>query len=84
MTVVTRLSVDDAARHLGLSRPTVKRRLKSGALRGVQEKTPSGFKWFILVDDTARPRESPAGIPRESPREFPNGGSGRDPTRVPG
>lgn len=71
--MVTRLPVDDAARYLGISRPTVKRRLKSGALKGVQERTPSGFKWFVVLDTPesppGTPGESPAGVPGESPPE---------------
>ena len=40
-------------RELGLSVATVKRRLKRGSLRGEQERTPAGFKWYVLVDAAA-------------------------------
>jgi hypothetical protein len=42
--MTTRLAIPEAARVLGVSIPTVKRRLKSGALCGEQEPTPSGFR----------------------------------------
>ena len=48
-----RLPVDQAARELSLSVATVKRRLKRGTLRGEQERTPAGFKWYVLVDTAA-------------------------------
>lgn len=69
--MVTRLAVDDAARYLGISRPTVKRRLKNGSLRGVQERTPSGFKWYVIVDEPADGSESPPGVSRATPIESP-------------
>jgi hypothetical protein len=48
--MVTRLAIPAAARVLGISIPTVKRRLQSGALSGVQEPTPSGFRWLVEVE----------------------------------
>jgi hypothetical protein len=51
--MLQRLPVDQAARELGLSVATVKRRLKRGTLRGEQERTPAGFKWYVLVDGAA-------------------------------
>ena len=63
----TRLSIDQAALALGLSRPTVKRRLKSGALRGVQERTASGFKWFVAGGPAWGLRWEPRRVPRWGP-----------------
>lgn len=57
-----RLPVDLAARELGLSVATVKRRLKRGTLRGEQESTPSGFRWLVLVDDAAPPAAAAVGV----------------------
>jgi hypothetical protein len=48
--MLQRLSVEDAARHLGLSQQTVKRRLKKGTLRGEQEPTSTGFRWYVVLD----------------------------------
>jgi hypothetical protein len=82
--MVTRLSVDDAARYLGISRPTVKRRLKSGSLRGVQERTPSGFKWYVIVEEAESPGGVAGGAPAESPRESLNGVAAESPHEPPG
>jgi excisionase family DNA binding protein len=49
---VARLSIDDAARRLGISRPTVRRRLRSGVLKGTQVATPHGRKWLVEVPGT--------------------------------
>jgi hypothetical protein len=62
-----RLSIGDAACALGLSRPTVKRRIKSGALPAVQERTPSGFKWFVLVDASTAPSGGTTSTAADSP-----------------
>jgi hypothetical protein len=57
--MVTRLSVEDAARVLGISQPTIKRRLKRGTLRGDRAPTSSGFKWYVLIDEPATPVATP-------------------------
>ena len=61
-----RLPVDAAARHLGLSPQTVKRRLKRGTLRGEQEPTPTGFRWYVVVDTPGIP-DTPADTPGDVP-----------------
>ena len=58
-----RVPIPEAARVLGVSIPTVKRRLKRGELAGERERTPSGFKWLVLLP-LAEGAESP---PPESP-----------------
>jgi hypothetical protein len=65
--MTTRLAIPEAARVLGVSIPTVKRRLKSGALAGEQEPTPSGFRWVVLLEPPESPAESPPAAPGESP-----------------
>lgn len=54
---VARLSIDDAARALGVSRPTVRRRLRNGVLKGSQVVTPHGRKWLV---ELSTPHDSPA------------------------
>jgi len=56
----TRLPIDDAARVLGISRATVRRRLRSGGLKGAQVTTPHGAKWLVDVPThlAAAPAES--------------------------
>lgn len=43
------LPVNDAAIALGVSVATLKRRLKAGTVPGRQEKSPSGFRWYVEV-----------------------------------
>jgi hypothetical protein len=72
-----RVPIPEAVRVLGVSIPTVKRRLKRGELAGERERTASGFKWLVLLPlggaPEALPPESP-GSPRGeslSPRMIP-------------
>jgi excisionase family DNA binding protein len=64
---IARLSIDDTARLLGISRPTVRRRLRSGVLKGTQVATPHGRKWLVEVPGThesaAGDSPSPHGVP---------------------
>ena len=43
-----RLSVEDAARRLGISVSTVRRRIRDGMLTVEQEATPQGFRYWVL------------------------------------
>jgi hypothetical protein len=63
-----RVPIPEAARRLGVSIPTVKRRLKRGELAGVQEPTRGGFKWFIDLEPVESP-EPPGEPPPEDSRE---------------
>jgi len=47
---VQELTITAAAGHLGISPATVKRRLKTGALKGRQIPRPQGYTWLIEVD----------------------------------
>lgn len=45
------LSVREAAERLGVSKDTIRRRIKSGDLAAVQEPTAQGFEWRIVLDE---------------------------------
>jgi len=58
--MLQRLSVQDAAAHLGVSVDTVRRRgLKSGQLRGEQASRPQGYSYVVLLEE-ADERPDPA------------------------
>lgn len=48
-----RFSIDAAARVLGVSRPTIRRRLRDGVLKGSQVTTPHGRKWYVDLEGAA-------------------------------
>ncbi len=54
----------DAARLLGVSLDTVKRRVKRGELVAVQEKTSRGFRWVVVL-----PEAEPFAPEQEGPSE---------------
>jgi hypothetical protein len=43
--------MEEAARQLGVSVATIRRRLHSGELQGFQEPTSQGFKWLVEVPE---------------------------------
>lgn len=43
--------MEEAARRLGVSVATIRRRLHSGELQGFQEPTSQGFKWLVEVSE---------------------------------
>ena len=45
------VTVVEAARLLGISIPTVRRRLRTGELSGNQVTTPQGYVWMVEVPD---------------------------------
>jgi predicted transcriptional regulator len=47
---MTNLTIKEAADRLGISEVTIRRRLRTGQLKGYQESPPTG-KWFIEVSD---------------------------------
>lgn len=53
-----RLTLEEASHRLGVSLHTVRRRVRSGSLRGIQEPTQSGFRWLVVLDSDA-PTDSP-------------------------
>lgn len=44
-------TVDEAAKHLGVSRDTVMRRIRKGELDAHQEERPQGHVWRVVVPD---------------------------------
>jgi hypothetical protein len=65
----TRLPIDDAARVLGISRATVRRRLRSGGLKGAQVTTPHGAKWLVDVPTHLAAAVAESVTPQGSPTE---------------
>ncbi len=45
------VTITEAARRLGISERTVRRRLHNGELQGRQVSTPQGFVWIIATPD---------------------------------
>ena len=48
----------DAARELGVSTDTLRRRLRKGQLVGEQRPTPQGFVWWVCLSDAAQVRSA--------------------------
>jgi hypothetical protein len=56
--------MEEAARRLGVSVATIRRKLHSGELQGSREPTSQGFKWLVeLPEDTRLPEGEPTGEP---------------------
>jgi transposase-like protein len=52
-------TIPEAARRLGVSEHTVRRRVRSGELPGKQAVTPQGFTWVVdIPDDLPEPETS--------------------------
>jgi hypothetical protein len=65
------LPIYDAARAMGISPVTLRKRLKAGTARGEQQKTQQGYQWLVHVEDAdlqsaPAPDTSPPGTPPES------------------
>jgi hypothetical protein len=62
-TSPARVKVPEAARILGVSMDTVRRRIRSGALKARQKKTSSGHVWLVeLPEEYAAAAASPAAV----------------------
>ena len=66
-----RVSIKEAARRLGVAEATVRRRIHRGDLLGVQETTPQGFSWLVVLPDSDSPEEREADSQRHKPRMSP-------------
>ena len=55
------VDISGAARHLGVSTETVRRRLRTGTLSGEKEKTAQGFRWVVNIPDTPPNNTPPLG-----------------------
>lgn len=47
--MIERLTTQEAARRLGVSVATVRRKIAAGELQGVQEARPQGARWYVLL-----------------------------------
>src|SRR5690348_15766879 len=52
------LTIAEAAAHLGVSKDTIRRRLRAGSLNGSRRARPQGFAWVVEVSE--QPRIPPA------------------------
>jgi len=59
------LPVAEAARHLGLSTRTIRRKLHDGELSGRQLSTPQGFVWMVELADEQGSSDGEVGALRE-------------------
>lgn len=66
------LPIQQAAKRLGVSADTIRRRLKRGELASRRDDTPQGYRWLIRMDAPSSPPNAP-GSPRT--RETPVQGS---------
>jgi excisionase family DNA binding protein len=54
------VSIEEAARLLGVSTHTVRRRLRNGELKGKQVANAGGFAWVVQLPDDIGPVDSPS------------------------
>jgi helix-turn-helix protein len=55
------VTISEAARLLGISEPTARRRVRSGELPGTQTPTPQGFVWMVDLPDDLPMDTEPSG-----------------------
>lgn len=54
------MNIPEAAAHLGVSRDTIRRRIKQGTLKSEKVKTAQGYRWEIDIDiASATPMQMP-------------------------
>jgi transposase-like protein len=62
----TQVTIEAAARQLGISPATVRRRAKRGQLKAFKRELPTGFQWFVELpidqDEPAATQGAPAAI----------------------
>lgn len=56
-----RVTLPEAARRLGVTDTTVRRRLRAGELQGEQEQTPQGYRWWIYLPEGSEATSGPTG-----------------------
>ena len=54
-----RVSIPEAARRLGVTQETIRRRIRKGELAAYQEPRPQGYVWFVDVPEEELPSEEP-------------------------
>jgi len=67
VAATTAVTVDQAAAMLGVSVTTVKRRIRSGALRAEQVHRPQGTVWLVYLDPAAKERSPAASVAATAP-----------------
>jgi transposase-like protein len=55
------VTISEAARLLGISEPTARRRVRSGELPSTQTPTPQGFVWMVELPDDLPLENAPSG-----------------------
>jgi len=60
--IVEKVSVGEAARRLGISVDTVRRRIGKGELTAHQEPTPQGYRWEIELQPNDQPFNGHEGL----------------------
>jgi excisionase family DNA binding protein len=70
--MAVQVTVEEAARRLGVSSITIRRRLKRGHLQAVKVDTPQGHQWLVQLDDAGGQGEhAPDYAPAEAASERP-------------
>jgi hypothetical protein len=54
-----RVSIPEAARRLGVTQDTIRRRIRKGELAAYQEPRPQGYVWFVDVPEEELSSEEP-------------------------
>jgi hypothetical protein len=54
-----RVSIPEAARRLGVTQDTIRRRIRKGELAAYQEPRPQGYVWFVDVPEEELSSEAP-------------------------
>jgi hypothetical protein len=54
-----RVSIPEAARRLGVTQETIRRRIRKGELASYQEPRPQGYVWFVDVPEEELAAEEP-------------------------
>src|SRR4051812_25693082 len=58
------LPMAEAAKRLGVSADTVKRRIQRGELQAQREARPQGYRWIVELPDDAPPRDAGPAAPQ--------------------
>ena len=66
---VLRCTVNEAARYLGLSASTIRRRIAAGALKADREVRPQGSLWLVHLPDTPSDVRKKNVAPEDAPQE---------------
>ena len=56
------VTIQEAARHLGVSQDTIRRRIRKEELQARQTPTPQGFRWVVELEDLEEDRTGGAQV----------------------